>query len=203
MTVQNGARGRQAIAEGASVGQTDEVVVSGFGGQGVLFAGQVLAHAALATGKEVTWLPSYGPEMRGGTAHCTVVIADEPIGSPVAERPRYVLALNRPSVDRFTPLVRAGGIFFFNASLVPQPPDRGDIRVVDVPATQIATALGNPLAANMVMLGALLGATRLLPLDQVIAALREHLPARHHDLLDVNEAALRRGVAGTHIQNEG
>ena len=190
------------VQEGVGVEQAEEVVVSGFGGQGALLAGQVLAQAALAAGKEVTWLPSYGPEMRGGTAHCTVVIAGEPIGSPVAERPRYVLALNRPSVDRFAPLVRTGGILFFNASLVPQAPDRGDIRVVRVPATQIAADLGNPLVANMVLLGALLGATRLVPLDQVIAALRERLPARHHDLLDMNEAALRRGAAAIHTEKE-
>ena len=179
-----------------------EVIISGFGGQGVLFAGQLLAHAALAAGKEVTWLPSYGPEMRGGTAHCTVIVAGEPIGSPVTERPHCVVALNRPSVERFAPLVSPGGLLLYDTSYSPHPPDRPDVRVIGIPATTHAAELGSPIAANMVLLGALVSCTQLLPLDQVIAALRDHLPARHRDLLPVNEAALRLGAASTCKETE-
>jgi 2-oxoglutarate ferredoxin oxidoreductase subunit gamma len=171
------------------------IVLSGFGGQGALFAGQLLAHAAMAAGREVTWIPSYGPEMRGGTAHCTVVVSDQPIGSPLVGRPSMVVALNNPSAERYEALVQPGGLLVYNASLVTHSITRRDIRVLAVRGSEIAAGLGNPRLLNMVLVGALVAASGLLPMGGVIAALREHLPAQHRDLLELNEAALRRGAA--------
>jgi len=172
-----------------------EVIISGFGGQGALFAGQLLAYAALDAGKHVTWIPSYGPEMRGGTAHCTVVVSDDPIAAPLARRPGAVIALNRPSFDKYEPLVRPGGILAYNESLVDAAPARADIRYVGVPANTIAESLGNVRQANVVLLGALLAATDALPLDAVARALDAHLPARQRSYLQSNKEALRRGAA--------
>src|SRR5512139_468458 len=120
-----------------------ELIISGFGGQGALFAGQLLAYAALDEGLQVTWIPSYGPEMRGGTAHCTVVISDGPIGSPLVRRPTSVIALNLPSFEKYEGLVKPGGLLVYNSSLISARPVRGDIRYAAVPANVIAEQLGN------------------------------------------------------------
>ena len=120
----------------------DEIIFSGFGGQGALFAGQLLAYAASDNGLHVTWIPSYGPEMRGGTAHCTVVVSDEPIGSPLVRRPSSVVALNLPSFEKYETLVKSGGLLVYNRSLVDRPQVRDDIRYVAVPANEIAEAVG-------------------------------------------------------------
>ncbi len=173
----------------------EEIIFSGFGGQGALFAGQLLAYAALDSGLQVTWIPSYGPEMRGGTAHCTVVIADEPIGSPLVRRPHSVVALNLPSFEKYEPLIRPGGLLIYNQSLVPATPSRADIRHVAVPANDIAEALNNVRQANVVLLGAYLAATELLPLAAVETALDHHLPERQRKFLASNKEALRRGAA--------
>jgi len=170
------------------------IIVSGFGGQGSLFAGQSLAYAGMDAGLHVTWIPSYGPEMRGGTAHCTVILSDEPIGSPLVSRPTIAIAMNLPSMDKYEPLVQAGGVLVVNSSLVDRPAERDDIRVVDVPANEIADELGDRRLANMVMLGAMLAETELLPLESVETALEAHLPARHRELLAANYQALRRGA---------
>ena len=135
-----------------------EIIVSGFGGQGALFAGQVMAYAAMDLGKHVTWIPSYGPEMRGGTAHCTVTIADEPIGSPLVANPFAVVAMNIPSFEKYEPLVRAGGLMVYNSTLVNRPPKRDDIDFIAVPGNELAEALGNVRLANSVMTGALVTA---------------------------------------------
>ncbi len=171
------------------------IIVSGFGGQGSLFAGQSLAYAGMDAGLHVTWIPSYGPEMRGGTAHCTVILSDEPIGSPLVSRPTIAIAMNLPSMDKYEPLVQAGGVLVVNSSLVDRPAERDDIRVVDVPANEIADELGDRRLANMVMLGAMLAETDLLPLESVEKALEAHLPARHRELLAANYQALQRGAA--------
>jgi 2-oxoglutarate ferredoxin oxidoreductase subunit gamma len=172
-----------------------EIVISGFGGQGALFAGQVLAHAALAADRHTTWYPAYGPEMRGGTAHCVVTVSDEPIGSPVVRHPQAAIVMNIPSLDRYEPLVRPGGVLVINGSLVDRPARRRDITVITVPADEVARELGDVRLANMVLVGALLARLDLLGVDLVETTLRQVVPARRRHLVEANVAALRRGAA--------
>ena len=170
------------------------VVLAGFGGQGVLLAGKILARAAMTAGLEVTWLPSYGPEMRGGTANCTVVVSDEPIGSPIVEKPDVVLAMNGPSLDRFESRIADGGAVIVNSSLVSKRPARPDVRSVALPANDLARELGEPRVANMVALGAVVRALAVLPLDTVKAAMEAELGAKARGrLIELNRAALDRG----------
>ncbi len=170
-----------------------ETIIAGFGGQGVLFAGQVLAYAAMDADKHVTWIPSYGPEMRGGTANCTVIVADEEIGSPVVRNPQAVLALNLPSLDKYEPLVRSGGVLIANKSLITRPVTRQDITAVVLPANEIAEEIADRRMTNMVMLGALLAVQPILPLENIKQALRDHLPERHQKFLAANFEALEAG----------
>ncbi|MBV6396572.1 MAG: NADH-dependent phenylglyoxylate dehydrogenase subunit gamma [Anaerolineales bacterium] len=170
-----------------------EILIAGFGGQGVLFAGQVLAYAAMDAGRVVTWIPSYGPEMRGGTANCTVVIADEEIGSPLVKHPPVVIALNLPSFDKYEALVQPGGMLVVNQSMVDRAAKRSDITVVFVPGNEIAEETGDRRLLNMVMVGALLAAFPELQLDDVKAALKAHLPEKHQKLLPNNFAAMDKG----------
>jgi 2-oxoglutarate ferredoxin oxidoreductase subunit gamma len=171
-----------------------EVIFAGFGGQGVLFAGQVLAFAAMDAGHDVTWMPSYGPEMRGGTANCTVVIADEEIGSPTVKNPKAAVVMNLPSLDKFEPRVVPGGVLIVNSSLVNRDPIRDDITWVMIPAQEIAEMIGPKRLLNMVMLGALLEKLPILPLKDIKAALKVHLPERHKKLLPSNMEALDKGA---------
>jgi 2-oxoglutarate ferredoxin oxidoreductase subunit gamma len=171
-----------------------EIVVAGFGGQGVLFTGQLLAYAALDEGKETTWIPSYGPEMRGGTANCTVIVADEEIGSPMVRNPMAVIAMNLPSLDKYEPLVRPGGVLVINSSIISREAVRTDIQVLRVPGNEIAEELGDKRMTNMVLLGALLSALPVLPVEAIERALAAHLPERHHRLLPLNYRALREGA---------
>jgi 2-oxoglutarate ferredoxin oxidoreductase subunit gamma len=170
-----------------------EIMIAGFGGQGVLFAGQVLAYAAMDLGQEVTWIPSYGPEMRGGTANCTVVIADMEIGSPLVANPPMMIALNLPSYDKYEPLIPKGGIMVVNASMVDRGAKRDDITTVFIHANEIAEEIGDRKMTNMVAVGALLANLPEIPLEAIEAALKAHLPERHHKLLPKNYEALRRG----------
>ena len=170
-----------------------EVIIAGFGGQGVLFGGQVLAYAAMDAGREVTWIPSYGPEMRGGTANCTVVIADEEIGSAMVEHPPLAVALNLPSFDKYEQELQKGGTLIVNKSMVDRGPKRDDIHVVFVPCNEIAEEIGDKKLLNMVAIGALLTALPALTMEDVRKALEGHMPARHKDLLSKNLEALRRG----------
>jgi 2-oxoglutarate ferredoxin oxidoreductase subunit gamma len=171
-----------------------EIIIAGFGGQGVLFAGQVLAYAALDEGKEVTWIPSYGPEMRGGTANCTVIISDEEIGSPLVRNPKAAIVLNLPSVEKYEPLVAPGGVLVANASLINRGPERTDISTVFIPANDMAESLGNKRLMNMVALGAMLELLPVLSIQAIEKALENHLPERHKRLLPVNYQALRQGA---------
>jgi 2-oxoglutarate ferredoxin oxidoreductase subunit gamma len=171
-----------------------EILLSGFGGQGALFAGQLLSYAAMDSGREVTWIPSYGPEMRGGTANCTVVIADDEIGSPFVQYPEAVIVMNLPSLDKYEPNVKKGGLLIVNKSMVNRKPNRSDIRVVEIPASEIAQELGDPRMTNMVLLGGLLANLPILALETVEKSLKEHLPARHQKLLPLNYKALRKGA---------
>jgi 2-oxoglutarate ferredoxin oxidoreductase subunit gamma len=172
-----------------------EIIFSGFGGQGALFAGQVLAFAAMDAGYDVTWMPSYGPEMRGGTANCTVVIADEEIGSPTIKHPKAAVVMNLPSLDKFEPLITPGGVLIVNASLVDRNPTRTDITWLMIPAQEIAESIGPRRLLNVVLLGALLEKLPILSLDEIKAALRAHLPERHQKLLPSNLEALDKGAA--------
>lgn len=170
------------------------IIISGFGGQGTLFAGQVLAYAALDAGKHVTWIPSYGPEMRGGTAHCTVIISDEEIGSPIVRNPTIAVALNLPSLDKYEKLIQSGGLMVANSSLINRQVARRDIEAIHIPANKIAEEIGNMRLANMVTLGAMITARPVLTIDGLRQALAEHLPERHKKLLPANFEAMRWGA---------
>ena len=170
-----------------------EIIIAGFGGQGVLFSGQVLAYGAMDAGKEVTWIPSYGPEMRGGTANCTVVIADEEIGSPLVEHPPLAIALNLPSFDKYEESLQTGGTLIVNQSMVDRGAKRKDIHVILVPCNQIAEEIGDKKLTNMVAVGALLSVLPEISIKDVEKALENHLPTRHKHLLPKNYEALKRG----------
>ena len=172
-----------------------EIMLAGFGGQGVLFAGQLLAYAAMDEGLEVTWIPSYGPEMRGGTANCTVLISNEAIGSPMVRCPAALVVMNQPSLDKYEATVKPGGVLVVNSSIIKRPLQRSDVRAVLVPGNEIAESLGEKRMTNMVLLGALMANLPILPVEALEKALQEHLPARHHRLLPLNYQALRRGAA--------
>lgn len=171
------------------------IVISGFGGQGTLFAGQILAYAAMDAGKHVTWIPSYGPEMRGGTANCTVVISDEEIGSPIVSSPDVVIAMNLPSVDKYEPLMKPGTTMVVNRSLVNRDYTRDDINIVDITANEIAEEMGNVRMANMLLLAVMLKHVDILPLEVIKEALDAHLPERHRKMLDQNKAVLDKGYS--------
>ena len=170
------------------------IIISGFGGQGTLFAGQLLTYAALDFGKHCTWIPSYGPEMRGGTAHCTVIISDEEIGSPIVRNPDVVLAMNLPSLDKYEPLIKAGGVMIANQSLINRAVERKDFTTLFIPGNDIAEGLGSSRTTNMVMAGAMLELTSVLPLDAVKVALDNNIPARNRKYLELNYEALETGA---------
>ena len=170
-----------------------EIIIAGFGGQGVLFGGQVVAYAAMDAGKEVTWIPSYGPEMRGGTANCTIVIAEEEIGSPLVKNPPLAIALNLPSFDKYEETLATGGTLIVNKSMVDRAAKRDDINFIMVPCNEIAEEIGNKKLMNMVAVGALLTVLDDITLKDVEKALEGHLPKRHAHLLPKNFEALRRG----------
>jgi 2-oxoglutarate ferredoxin oxidoreductase subunit gamma len=172
----------------------EEIIISGFGGQGTLFAGQLLAHAAMDAGRYVTWIPSYGPEMRGGKARCTTIVSDEEIGSPVVRRPSAAIVLNIPSMEAFEPAVKPGGILVVNSSLVPQKSERTDIRTIYIAASEIATEMGVVRLANVICLGALVAATDVVEIPAIEQALVDHLPERHRKLLAINHQAIRKGA---------
>ena len=172
----------------------NEIIISGFGGQGTLYAGQLLAYVAMDEGKHVTWIPSYGPEMRGGTANCTVVISDQEIGSPSVKYPKAVLAMNLPSLDKYEPLMAAGGCLIVNQSMVNRAVTRADLRVVVLPANAIAMEIGNERATNMVMLGALMANMDILPEGALERALKAHTSQRLQKFVDMNTRALARGA---------
>lgn len=174
--------------------QDHELIIAGFGGQGVLFAGMVLAHAALRAGRNVAWIPSYGPEMRGGTAGCTVILSQEEVGSPIVSRPSGAIVMNEPSLAKYGPRVRSGGTLVINRSLAKAPFSRSDLRILEVPANAIAAEVGNDRAANMVALGALLRATGALPVEVVEEAMPEALGPGKERFVAPNLEALRRGA---------
>jgi 2-oxoglutarate ferredoxin oxidoreductase subunit gamma len=170
-----------------------EIIISGFGGQGVLFAGQLLAYCALDNRKQVTWFPSYGPEMRGGTAHCTVIVSEEEIGSPVVKNPTAAIVMNLPSLDKYESFVKEGGLLVVNSSLVDRSPERTNIDILEMPANEIAEEIGDRRLVNLVLVGGLLQRLPIFSVEQVGASLDKHIPKRHRDMLTMNIAALKRG----------
>lgn len=172
-----------------------EVVMAGFGGQGMLMAGKVLAQAALDVGMEVSWLPSYGPEMRGGTANVIVCLSPKPIGSPLIESPRGLLVMNLPSLEKFAPKVKPGGVIVINSSLIDRDAERDDCAVVRVAAREVAIEHGSERAANFVMLGAYVGATEIVPGEAIERAIEAEFTDSKAKFVPVNVAAFRAGAA--------
>jgi 2-oxoglutarate ferredoxin oxidoreductase subunit gamma len=170
------------------------LVASGFGGQGIMLLGQILATAAMVDNKFSTWLPSYGPEMRGGTANCTVVISDEHIGSPVTDTPREAIVMNIPSLLKFEERILPGGLLVINSSVVDREPERKDIEIVKVDANKVAERLGNTRAANMVILGAYLAKTGAVSEQSVEQALKMKFGNKKDSIVDLNMKALRAGA---------
>lgn len=172
-----------------------EVILSGFGGQGVMSIGKNLVEAGVAEDLQVSWVPSYGPEMRGGTANCTVIISSERIGSPLVEDPSEIVVMNRAALAKFGPKVRAGGTIFVNSSIVPDTVERADVTVHYVPCDDIARELGNLKVSNMVMLGAYVGATKVLSVSTIETMIHEMFTGKKERLIPLNLAALHRGIA--------
>lgn len=173
----------------------NEILISGFGGQGVMAIGTTMAEAGMAQGLNVSWLPSYGPEMRGGTANCGVVIADSEIISPIVLEPSELIAMNLPSLDKFEAAVKPGGTIFVNSSIVDRKVERTDLTAVYVPSMEIAARIGNPRVANMAMLGAFIEATKLMKYETIVAMLKQLFTGRKAHLVALNEEALKEGAA--------
>ena len=170
-------------------------IFAGFGGQGVLLIGQLIAYAGMYEGRNVSWLPSYGPEMRGGTANCSVVVSDDPIASPVLSMADCVIAINTPSLEKFEANVNPGGKLFINSSIIEKKATRTDIDVYYVPCNEIADQLGNPKVLNMAMLGAFLEATNVVKVDSVLDALLYKLGEKKAKLIPLNRQAIEMGAA--------
>ncbi|MGI6225583.1 MAG: 2-oxoacid:acceptor oxidoreductase family protein [Peptococcales bacterium] len=169
-----------------------QMILAGFGGQGMLFLGQLLAYGAMEEGKNTTWMPSYGPEMRGGTANCTVVISNKPVSSPIVGRPNLLVAMNLPSLAKFENTVQKDGFLFVNSSLINKEVNRDDINVIKIPANEIAEQLGSPKAANMVILGAILGKTKCLELETIYQFLEKKNPRK--EIFESNIKAIEKGM---------
>ena len=171
----------------------NEVQFAGFGGQGIMLIGKILAHAAMEEGYEVSWVPSYGPEMRGGTAYCTVVISDRPIGSPVIKNPRHLVAMNRPSLEKFASSVQAGGTIFINGSLISVDSGRDDVDELNVPVVEIAKDLGNTKTANIVALAAFVARTGIVTIESLKASVKEEFSLKQK-LIPLNMKAIDAGI---------
>ena len=172
-----------------------QIVIAGFGGQGLLFSGKVLAYAGLLEGRELSWLPSYGPEMRGGTANCDVILSDTPVGSPIVQHPNVLMVMNNPSLDKYEDTVAPGGKIFVDSTLIERKVKRTDVEVHYVPATQMATDEGIPTLANMLLTGKLMKEVPVLCGGDWEAALKKVVSARHQELLAYNLKALQTGAA--------
>ena len=172
---------------------TQEILFAGFGGQGVLSMGMTLAYAGMIDNKEVSWMPSYGPEMRGGTANCIVIISDTLISSPIVTRFDAVVALNQPSIDKFEKAVKPGGVLMYDSGAIINPPTRNDITIIPIDADKEATQLKNLKVKNMILVGAFLGVSSVVTISSVVKALEKVLPERYHHLLDINRRALEIG----------
>ena len=172
---------------------TTNLLIAGFGGQGILFAGKFLAYKALLEGRQLSWLPSYGPEMRGGTANCSVILSDEPIGSPNVSRPDVLIAMNLPSLDKYEDAVVPGGTILVDSTLIERKVKRDDVRVFYVPSTAMAHEIGAPTLANMIMVGKFIRETGAVSDEHLEDALHKVVSARHADLFEINLKAIRCG----------
>lgn len=172
---------------------TNEILIAGFGGQGVLFAGKCLAYEGLEENKQVSWLPSYGPEMRGGTASCGVIISDEPVGSPIVSKPTILIAMNLPSLDKYENDTVSGGKIFVDSALISRKVERKDVDAYYIPATRLANELGTPTLANMIILGKMIKETGLVTLESATEAMKHVVSAKRASLLDANIKALETG----------
>lgn len=172
---------------------TEEIIIAGFGGQGVLSMGKILAYSGIMEDKEVTWFPSYGPEMRGGTANVTVIISDTRISSPVLHEFDTAIILNQQSMDKFEKAVKPGGVLLYDPNGIIHPPTRTDVRVFKVEGTRTAVEMGNPKVFNMIVVGSYLKVRPVVSLDNVEKGLQKSLPARYHKLIPLNLEAIRKG----------
>lgn len=173
---------------------TEEIIIAGFGGQGVLSLGQILCYSGVMENKEVSWMPSYGPEMRGGTANCITIISDVKISSPIVTKFDTVIALNQPSVDKFEKKVKKDGLIIYEKSSVINPPSRHDISKLPIEAASEAALLKNSKIMNMIILGAFIKIKPILKYENIVLGLKKTLPERYHHLLSLNEHALKRGM---------
>ncbi|MBQ6254930.1 MAG: 2-oxoacid:acceptor oxidoreductase family protein [Bacteroidales bacterium] len=173
---------------------TEEIIIAGFGGQGVLSMGKILAYAGLMEGKEVTWMPAYGPEQRGGTANVTVIVSDKPVSSPILSSYDTAIVLNQPSLEKFEPKVKPGGTIIYDGYGIAEPPTRKDINVYRIDAMDAAAEMNLIKTFNMIVLGGLLKIHPVVEIDSVLSALRKTLPERHHHLIPKNEEAIRKGM---------
>ena len=172
----------------------EELIIAGFGGQGVLSMGMTLAYAGMVEDKQVAWIPSYGPEMRGGTANCTVIISDTNVSSPIISSYDTAIVLNQPSLEKFEPKVKPGGILIYESNNIMTPPTRKDITIYAIPAAIEANKLGNKKTMNMIILGAFLAKRPFVSVKSIMEGLKKVLPERHHNLLPANEKALKHGM---------
>lgn len=172
----------------------ERIIISGFGGQGIMLMGRLLAYAGMLEGKNVAWMPSYGPEMRGGTANCTVLISSKEIGSPIVSHPKILIAMNQPSLDKFEQNVSENGLIILNDSLIEREVNRDDVSVIRIPADDIADKLGNSRAANMVVLGACVKKSKVVKMETIFKALEKTLAGHNQELINLNKEALKQGA---------
>ena len=170
-----------------------QILIAGFGGQGILFSGKFLAYSGLIRDMEVSWLPSYGPEMRGGTANCSIILSDTKVGSPIVDKPDILIAMNAPSLDKYVDAVNAGGKIFVDSSLIERKVDRSDVETYYIPATRLASEQNLPGLANMIMIGLMLQHTDVMPYDQVEKAMAKVVSAKKQNLFDLNMKAVELG----------
>ncbi len=173
---------------------TEEIIVAGFGGQGVLSMGKILAYSGIMQDQEVSWMPSYGPEMRGGTANVTVILSDERISSPILTQFDTAVILNQQSMDKFEKGVKPGGVLLYDPNGITRHPERKDINIYRIDANKLAVDIGNTKVYNMVVLGAYLKVKPIVKMDNVKKGLKKSLPERYHNLLPINEKAIEKGL---------
>ncbi len=173
----------------------EELIVAGFGGQGVLSLGMTLAYAGMIEEKEISWMPSYGPEMRGGTANCITIVSDNKISSPIISLFDSAIVLNQPSMDKFAPRLKKGGLLLYESGNIFQPSNRTDIQIIGIPASTEALLMKNAKIMNMIMLGAYLHLKPIVKTASILEALKKVLPEKYHHLLDINRQALEKGAA--------
>lgn len=173
---------------------TEEIIIAGFGGQGVLSMGKILCYSGVMEGQEVSWMPSYGPEMRGGTANVTVILSDKKISSPIINTYDTAIILNQQSMDKFEPAIKPGGLLVYDGNGITRHPERNDINIYRIDAAEEATKMGSTKTFNMIVLGGYLKVKNLFKLESVIKGLKKSLPERYHHMIPVNEKAIQRGL---------